>query len=114
MTDPTVPHGLVRRPAAARGVGRSGRATQAGYWQLWVYAWILLGLTDLALTARRALRRQSLPAGGAATIPEPGVAYLRRLAHSAGRHLLAWLLIAALGWMIVGLGPLRPVHEWLR
>lgn len=90
------------------------RRRECGSWQIFSILLFFVLCVDVAVVARRALRRRvAFDATGTASV-ESASSYFKRLWRVAGTHALVVLLLIGAFLAIVRFGPLRPVHEWLQ
>ena len=94
--------------------GAITRRSETGSWQIFSFVLFLFVCLDLAVVARRALRRGAVFDATGATSVESASSYFQRLWRVAGFHALVVLILVGGFVAIVRFGPLRPIHEWLQ
>lgn len=67
---------------------------------------------DVWFTLTRTFRRRRIVDKSGAIVLESALMYWRRVARSAGPHIVVWGVLIGGFWAIIRFGPLRPVHEW--
>ena len=88
------------------------RNRQLGYWHLLGALVSVLVALDVWFTLTGTFRRRRITDESGSVSFEPTPMYWRRVARSAGRHIIiVWMLLIGCFWAIIHFGPLRPVHE---